>query len=123
VCPVLSCRVRCVLCVVCGVWCVNKANIRVSHGVCSHDSHMLVEYLCQTYIHYTIVNSACIQDKSRVDHVLEAIKEVHGWLSGGGCVKRGEKPVMKVDGGKGVDLADWATAYDLQPDKPYCERG
>jgi hypothetical protein len=62
-------------------------------------------------------------DPSRVEHVLEAIKEVHSWLNKGGCLKRGEKPIMKLDGGRGVDPADWVTAYDLQPDRPYCERG
>ena len=46
---------------------------------------------------------------------MNAIKEAHEWLSDGGCLKRGVVPA-------GVDVAGWANAYDLQSDKPYCDR-
>lgn len=52
----------------------------------------------------------------RCEHVVEAIKELHTLLHNGGCIARGEKPPP------GYDSAGWATAYDLQPQKPLCER-
>ncbi len=50
------------------------------------------------------------------DHVIQALREAHQWLSGGGCLKRGEAPIGHVD------AAEWEVAYNMQPDVPFPER-
>jgi hypothetical protein len=62
---------------------------------------------------------ACLAGHPKADHIVDAIKQVHSWLADGGCLKRGVKP-------EGMDAAaveEWAIAYDLQPDRPFPERG
>jgi hypothetical protein len=54
-----------------------------------------------------------LKDHPKVDHIVEAIKELHEWLRDGGCLARGEAP---------PGSEDWAIAYDLQPNKPFPER-
>jgi len=51
----------------------------------------------------------------RQEQVVEAIQQLHEWLRDGGCVKRGA-PLP-------AGSEDWVKAYDLQPDKPFPERG
>ena len=51
------------------------------------------------------------------EHVVSAIKEVHTWLTKGGCLATG------VDIPGDFELVQsWRVAYNLQPDVPLCER-
>ena len=52
----------------------------------------------------------------KVDHIVAAMREVHSWLHTGGCLARNDLP-------PDVNVEDWKVAYNLQPDKPYPERG
>jgi len=69
-----------------------------------------------------------LQGHPKVDHIVAAFKEAHVLFADGGCVKRGAIPACDVDGTAGeagvagVPAAEWARAYDLQSDKPYCDR-
>lgn len=64
----------------------------------------------------------------KADHIVGAIKEIHELLREGGCVKRGAIPTsaatgIALDAGvAGVPASEWTLAYNLQSDKPYCER-
>lgn len=53
---------------------------------------------------------------TNIDHVVMAIKQMHSWLSEGGCLKRGVEP----EGG--INKHEWEIAYNLQPQLPLCER-
>jgi hypothetical protein len=73
-----------------------------------------------------------LQGHPRGEEVVEAIKEVHGWLSQGGClaatgagVKDGLQAQLlpSLMGVDATEVEEWATAYDLQPDRPFPERG
>eukprot|EP01035_Chromulina_nebulosa_P023324 gene23324-30232_t len=58
-----------------------------------------------------------LKDHPKRDHVVEVVKQLHQWISNGGCLSRGEKPI-------GIDNYEgWELAYDLQPSKPFPERG
>jgi hypothetical protein len=57
-----------------------------------------------------------LKDHPKADQVVAAIQEVHAWLNKGGCLKRNKPPI-------GLDYSGWATAYNLQPDTPFPERG
>ncbi|KAJ1400928.1 NADP-dependent oxidoreductase domain-containing protein [Ochromonadaceae sp. CCMP2298] len=52
-----------------------------------------------------------LKDHPKCEEVVAAIKQLHAWLTAGGCLKRGE-----------TGEVDWAMAYDLQPSLPFCER-
>ena len=60
---------------------------------------------------------ACLQGHANAEHVVVAIKELHLWMTNGGC--------LKTEVGAPSDkilLESWKTAYNLQPDTPFPER-
>lgn len=59
---------------------------------------------------------AILSSHPRGEYVLSCIKELHSWLSNGGCIKRNSIPAD-------ISIDDWKSAYDLQPDIPFPERG
>eukprot|EP01036_Dinobryon_divergens_P033251 gene33251-42995_t len=63
---------------------------------------------------------ALLQDHPRGEQVLQALTELHDWLSDGGFLKRG---LPAPPGSNPIDTSGWAIAYDLQPDRPFPERG
>jgi predicted aldo/keto reductase-like oxidoreductase len=72
----------------------------------------------QVRAHLLEFGSSAGLSAEKAEHVMTAIKEGHEWLREGGCFARNEPPV-----GEGIVADDWLVAFNLQPDKPYPERG